>query len=306
MTPKSEDATAKPIVKSTRKTTRIDMPLIDILKPNKTDKKTKKTKKTATTASAAATAETTTATTLALSDSQQEKIAAKTVEHGDLFKGLDPASITKTDKYPSVVVEQPQQAVKNVDLPTIIHTVAQTKTEDKSATESQTTKNLAIETCVDGRITFSKSQLVKVLSDAEKKLLKSKRKACISQLKHQASFKFDTANKLDKAREKLIDKALERSLDVVIKQKKPKDVTKTLTYLELRQKLNKMVNITNKPSPKLLDAAEADKCIEQLRLEIEGLTLFEALKATGKELKKVRIWTKIFFIYLESVKHLSF
>ena len=67
-----------------------------------------------------------------------------------------------------------------------------------------------------------------------------------------------------------------------------------------------MVNITNKPSPKLLDAAEADKCIEQLRLEIEGLTLFEALKATGKELKKVRIWTKIFFIYLESVKHLSF
>ena len=280
------------------------------------------------------------------------------VDHGNLFKGLDPQSITKTDKYPSTTPVAPSvsieikqkdkdeqkttakedskkkseptakkekiQEVSTVDLPTIIDIVALNKSDETQyksvkvdtwttdplptaviglhklgsseepikkvetskktdTNESKTTKNLAIEKSVDGKITFSKSQIVKVLSESEKKLLKSKRKVTITHLKHQSNFKFED-NKKEKSKEKLINKLFETSLETIIKNKKQKDELKNLTYLELRKKLEKFANNSSKPSSKLLEPTEVDLCVETLRLEIENGTIFEALK-TGKDLK---------------------
>jgi hypothetical protein len=346
-----------------RKTTKIDMPLIDILKPKGAKKSAKKSKENEDPKNKASAAE--------IKDSKQIKSPADieiaitnqkdtvNVDHGNLFKGLDPESITKTDKYPSTTPVAPSvsieilqdeqkmtakedskkiseptakkekiQEVSTVDLPTIIDIVALNKSDEtqyksvkvetwttdplptaviglhklgsseepikkvetskKTETnESQTTKNLAIEKNVDGKITFSKSQTVKLLSESEKKLLKSKRKVTITYLKHQSNFKFED-NKKEKSKEKLINKLFETSLETIIKNKKQKDEHKNLTYLELRKKLEKFANNSNKPSSKLLEPTEVDLCVETLRLEIENGTIFESLK-TGKDLKSQKL-----------------
>ena len=239
------------------------------------------------------------------------------IENKDKAEEIKPTILVKEESKPAneseVKVEQGQ--VKTVDLPKIIDIVAQNSSSDyqyksvkvdtwntdplphviigahKIGSEEKTVqKQQAAEPSVAKKVDAANSSItsalyVKLLSDSEKKLLKSKRKDAIKHFKNQLDYKFED-NKKDKTKEKLINKLFETCLEIIIKQKKHKDTAKNLTYVELRKKLDKFANTTTKS--KLLDTTEIDKCVDQLRLEIEGNTFFETLK-TGKDVKSQKL-----------------
>ena len=200
-----------------------------------------------------------------------------------------------------------------IDLPLIDILVPKESKKNKSEKETKTSNNLPNDLQIEPKGTMielnqpdvelfiEKSDLSKnniqviTLSNEDKKLLKAKRNEICEYLKQRSGYKLDqlieqtsqaTSKKELKAKEKLADKLYKRSIKLMTKTR-----VNPMSFGELSKKLEKVV------SPKT-GAGDIEKCVDQIRTELNSGTLFSCLrdnneKKKGQETKKEQDTEKV-------------
>ncbi|RNA34599.1 hypothetical protein BpHYR1_014174 [Brachionus plicatilis] len=123
------------------------------------------------------------------------------------------------------------------------------------------------------------------LSSEDKKLLKAKRNEICEYLKQRSGYKLEqlaqstsqTSSKKElKAKEKMADKLYKRSIKLITKTR-----VKPISFSELSGKLEKVVSAKS-------GAGDIEKCVGQIRSELESDTLFSCLREKSEKVVEKR------------------
>ncbi len=302
--PKNDTKNNKPEKTKSHKTSKIDMPLFDILKPKGAKKSDKKSKESEETKSKPV------AQQVAIEVTSANQADQVNVDHGSLFKGLDPESITKTDKYPSnapvsqsvlsenvqkseqkttltedskkifeiTVKKEKIQEVRTVDLPSMIDTVALKKSEE------QQYKSVKLETWTTDPLPTTVIGLHKLGSTDEPKKVESFKKVEVneSQTTKNLAIETNVNGNITFSKSQLV-KLLSESEKKLLKSKKKV----TLNYLKHQSNFKFEDNKKDKSKEKIVNKLfenSLELIIKQKKQkdELKNLTYLELRKKLEK------------------------